>query len=95
MIGTPVPAIVITSRCSGWWAVRLKPCTNPSYVKQVVKRREPGVRPEQWTDFTVDVTADPYTDTTVESGKTYIYRVKALKSNHKGGESNRATATIP
>ena len=71
------------------------PGTNPNYVNQAVKRREPGVQPAVWTDFELDASADTYTDTTVESGKSYIYRVKGLKSNDKGGESNRVVIAVP
>ena len=71
------------------------PRTNPNYVKQVVKRREPGVRPAVWTDFELDASADTYTDTTVESGKSYIYRVKGLKANDTGGTSNRVVIAVP
>lgn len=71
------------------------PGSSPHYVKQVVKRRERGVRPEVWTDFELDAAADTYTDATVAAGKTYIYRVKGLRDNGRGGDSNRATVTIP
>ena len=71
------------------------PRTNPNYVKQVVKRREPGFRPAVWTDFELDASADTYTDTTVESGKSYIYRVKGLKANDTGGTSNRVVIAVP
>lgn len=69
------------------------PGGNPNYVKQVVKRREAGTRPEVWTDFEVDVSAQTYTDRTAQSGKTYIYRIKGLRDNGRGGTSNRATVT--
>lgn len=69
------------------------PGNNPNYVKQVVKRREAGIRPELWTDFEVDVSAQTYTDRSAQSGKTYIYRIKGLRDNGRGGTSNRATVT--
>ena len=71
------------------------PGSNPHYVQQVVKRREAGVRPEVWTDFEVDVSAHTYTDGTAASGKTYIYRVKGLRGNGRGGTSGRAAVTVP
>lgn len=70
------------------------PGQNRNYVKQVVLRREARVEPIVWTesgDLAADATT--YTDSDVESGTTYIYRVKALKANDKGGLSNRATIT--
>ena len=70
------------------------PGTNPNYVKQVVKRREAGARPEVWTDFELDVSARTYTDRTAVSGKTYIYRVKGLRENGRGGTGNRVTVTV-
>ena len=69
---------------------------NPNYVSQVVRRRVAGVRPEQWTDVTVGVNDTTYTDTTVQSGTKYIYRVHALKNNGvKSETTNPAYATIP
>ena len=69
---------------------------NPNYVSQVVRRRVAGVRPEQWTDVTVGVNDTTYTDTTVQSGTKYIYRVHALKNNGVKSEStNPDYATVP
>lgn len=71
------------------------PGSNPNYVKQVVKRREAGVRPEVWTDFELDISDATYTDNTAVSGKTYIYRIMGLRDNGRGGVSNRSTITVP
>lgn len=68
------------------------PGTHPGIVKQVVKRREPRGR---WTDVEVSVSANSYTDTTVQSGKRYIYRIQGQKSNGRGPISNVARINVP
>ena len=69
---------------------------NPNYVSQVVRRRVTSVRPEQWTDVTVGVNDTTYTDTTVQSGTRYTYRVHALKSNGvKSQLTNPERITVP
>ena len=99
-VPTPTPAMPqnqpsgLTARLTdGAVILHWVPGNNPNYVKQVVKRREAGVRPEVWTDFEVDVSAQTYTDRSAQSGKTYIYRIKGLRDNGRGGTSNRATVT--
>ena len=98
---TPTPTMPqnqpsgLTARLTeGTVVLHWMPGGNPNYVKQFVKRREAGVRPEVWTDFEVDVSAQTYTDRTAQSGKTYIYRIKGLRDNGRGGTSNRATVTV-
>ena len=69
---------------------------NPNYVSQVVRRRVTGVNPEQWTDVTVGVNDTTYTDTTVQSGTGYTYRVHALKNNGvKSQLTNPERITVP
>ena len=69
---------------------------NPNYVSQVVRRRVAAVRPEQWTDVTVGINDTTYTDTTVQPGTRYIYRVHALKNNGvKSETTNPEYATVP
>ncbi len=71
------------------------PGSNPNYVKQVVKRREVGVRPAQWTTFDVTASASEYTDESVQLCNRYIYRVQGVKSNGKGAISNRVELSVP
>ena len=71
------------------------PGSNPNYVKQVVKRREVGVRPAQWTTFDVASSASEYTDASVQPCNRYIYRVQGVKSNGKGAISNRVELSVP
>lgn len=93
--GPSQPSGLTAAYADGAVTLSWTPGSSPHYVKQVVKRRERGVRPEVWTDFELDVAANTYTDATVAAGKTYIYRVKGLRDNGRGGDSNRATVTIP
>lgn len=93
--GPSQPSGLTAAYADGAVTLSWTPGSSPRYVKQVVKRRERGVRPEVWTDFELDVAANTYTDATVAAGKTYIYRVKGLRDNGRGGDSNRATVTIP
>ena len=68
--------------------------TNPNYVRQLVKRREVGVVPRDWTEIPVGLSDMSYTDTGLVSGTQYVYRIRAEKANGKGGESNAVTVTI-
>ena len=71
--------------------------TNPNYVRQVVRRRDVSVVPEDWTEITVGLDDTAYSDTGLTSGVTYRYRVRAYKSNgHYGQEKEGfADAVIP
>ena len=89
------PSGLTAALADGAVVLHWMPGSNPHYVKQVVKRREAGVRPEVWTDFELDVSAHTYTDRTAASGTTYIYRVKGLRDNGRGGTSGRAAVTVP
>lgn len=89
------PAGLTATLSGGEVGLSWTPGTNPRYVTQTVKRRDPGVRPAVWTDFEVELTASSYTDASVEDGKRYIYRIRAEKANGKGGVSNVARVTIP
>ena len=73
------------------------PGCNPNYVKQVVRRRTAGTRPEVRTEFEPDISARIYTgtDRTAASGKTYIYRIMGLRENGRGGVSDRACQLYP
>ena len=93
--GPSEPSGLTAAYANGAVILSWTPGSNPNYVKQVVKRRERGVRPAVWTDFELDASDNTYTDATAVSGKTYIYRVKGLRDNGRGGDSNRATVTIP
>ena len=54
------------------------PGTNPKYDEQIVRRREPK---QGWVDLaSFDVNVSTYTDTTVEAGKKYIYRIAAMRN---------------
>ena len=74
--------------------------TNPNYDRQVVLRRE-AVKDAGFEIIKVLATdATSYTDATVESGKTYIYRIKGEKppnaeGDRRGGVSNRQEVDIP
>ncbi len=70
------------------------PGNAPSYVKQVVRRREVGTD-GAWTDFDIGVSVSEYTDESVEHGTRYVYRVKAEKSNGRGPITNRVVMNIP
>ena len=65
------------------------PGNNQNYVRQVVLRRVPGT-PINWTETELATGVATYTDDTVAAGTRYIYRVKALKANNKGGMTNAA-----
>ena len=71
--------------------------TNPNYVRQVLRRRDVSVVPEDWTEITVGLDGTAYSDTGLSSGVTYRYRVRAYKSNgHYGQEKEGfADAVIP
>ncbi len=69
--------------------------SNPNYVKQVVKRREVGVRPAQWTTSDVAASASEYTDTSVHTGKVYAYRVQAVRGNNQNKISKSIRVTVP
>ena len=72
------------------------PGYNPNYVRQEVMRRIAGVRPEDWTTFSLGINVNTYTDTTGESGITYLYRVQAWKSAGNPSKStNGDEITIP
>ena len=75
-----------------WTAV-----TNPNYVRQVVRRRDVSVVPEDWTEITVGLDDTAYSDTGLTSGTTYRYRVRAYKDNGNYGEEKDgfADAVIP
>ena len=68
------------------------PGTDARIVKQVVKRREPR---KGWTNVDLGVSATTYTDTTVQSGKRYIYRIQGQRSNGRGTISNVARIRVP
>ena len=47
-------------------------------------------------DRRVNTDVSTYTDTTVQPGTTYIYRVRAVKTNEvKAGQTNPAEVSIP
>lgn len=69
-------------------ALRWAPGTSRSIDRQHIKRREPGDK--GWTTIQVDADADSYTDTDVESGHRYIYRIESWSSeDRKLGLSGR------
>lgn len=80
------------AEASGTVALTWTPGTNPNFVKQQVKRREPGQPWSILAEVGTDVAA--WSDATVESGKTYIYRVFARKANGKGPMTNRVKMVI-
>ncbi len=68
--------------------------TDPDYVRQVVLRRQPGMR--KGTEITTISASDTtWTDTEVVSGEKYFYTVKAEKANGRGGSTNVRKLTIP
>ena len=86
------PSALSATVADGAVTLSWAPGTHPGIVKQVVKRREPRGR---WTDVEVGVSANSYTDTTVQSGKRYIYRIQGQKSNGRGPISNVARINVP
>ena len=71
------------------------PGQNTNYVEQIVRRREAGLRPEDWIDFPIGLNENSFTDPMPQTGVTYIYRIQALKANGIGGESNRVEVPMP
>ena len=71
------------------------PGYNPKYVSQEVIRRVAGVRPENWAAFAVGLNDSTYTDTTAVSGTTYIYRVRANKTDSHDIGTGRFEVTVP
>ena len=69
--------------------------TNPHYVTQSVRRRVAGVTPLSWTDFPVGIRVTAYSDSTVTSGTTYVYRIAVMKANSRGSVSNAITVQVP
>ena len=65
---------------------------NPNYEFQNVLRRVPGTN---WVRFPVALDADTYTDTTGESGTTYIYRIETIKTNEVNEITNHQKVTYP
>ena len=71
------------------------PGQNPNYVKKTVRRREAGLRPEDWIDFPIGLNENSFTDPMPQPGVTYIYRIQALKANGKGGTTNPVEVSMP
>lgn len=88
----PKPSGLSASVTDGAVILAWTPGTDARIVKQVVKRREPRVR--RWTDVEVSVSANSYTDSTVQAGKRYIYRIQGQRSNGRGPISNVVRATV-
>ena len=68
--------------------------THPHYVKQFVWRRVVGSDEDDWTVFAIGLNDTTYTDTTVQAGTEYIYRIRGQKANKRGGVSNAVTVQI-
>ena len=62
---------------------------------QIVRRRTPGN--DRWTDFTIGVNDTSWTDASVVSGTSYIYRIQAkgAKTGENGRMSNRQVVSVP
>ena len=76
------PTSLTASQRDGAVVLEWTPGRHQSHTSQIVVRREArrGTSLEAIKTF-ADLTAATYTDTTVEAGKKYIYRVRAMKSN--------------
>ena len=68
--------------------------TNPNYTTLIVRRRVAGQTPLQWTDFSVNIDATAYADSSIPADGSYVYRVRAAKDNGHGGMTNAVTATV-
>ena len=68
--------------------------TNPKYTDQIVLRRQRGAAWEELTRLG-NATTTTYTDATAQSGQRYIYRVKAIQDNGRGGVSRKAVVSVP
>ena len=89
----PNPSSLSATSAGGSVTLTWVPGTNSKFVKQAIKRREQKRR-SRWTTIEVDVAATTYTDTSVQVGKRYIYRVQGLKSNNKGGVTRAVKITV-
>ena len=89
------PTDLTTEVFNGHVILSWTPGQNPNYVKQIVRRREAGLRPEDWIEFPIHLNENSFTDPMAQSGVTYIYHVQALKANGKGGTSNSVEVAMP
>ena len=88
------PSALSATSSDGSVTLTWVPGTNPKFAKQAIKRRE-AKRGSKWVTIELDVAATTYTDTSVQVGKRYIYRVQGLKSNNKvAGVSRAAKITV-
>ena len=85
------PSALSAEAVNGQVVLSWAPGTDARIVKQVVKRRVPR---GNWTDVELGVSANGYTDTTVQSGQRYIYRIQGQRSNGRGPISNVARVTV-
>ena len=85
------PSALSAEVVNGQVVLSWAPGTDARIVKQVVKRRVPRGR---WTDVALGVSANGYTDTTVQPGQRYIYRIQGQRSNGRGPISNVARVAV-
>lgn len=93
--GNRKPSGLSAAQSGGQVTLTWAPGNNPDYVKQVIVRREAkrGTSLASIAD-NLSTTATSYTDTTVESGKKYIYRVYGMKANDVSEMSNPTKISI-
>ena len=85
------PSALSAEVVNGQVVLSWAPGTDARIVKQVVKRRVPR---GNWTDVELGVSANGYTDTTVQPGQRYIYRIQGQRSNGRGPVSNVARIAV-
>lgn len=78
----PTPTNLEATSSDGMVTLTWTPGQADDYVGQEIKRRV--VRGKGWTTVTLGVSAGRYVDDSVEVGKKYIYRVKAVREDGTG-----------
>ena len=96
--GEGMPPSMLSHTLSGTEVtLRWTASTHDDLVSQWVRRRVVNSGSVVWTDFAVALDATSWTDTTAQSGTTYVYRVqtKRPKTGPNGQMSNPQVVTIP
>ena len=94
-VSNPKPSGLTATAAEGEVTLNWTHSDNPDFVKQVLKRRESEVRPAVWTTAELEASVSSYRDSSVESGRQYIYRVQAVAANNRGPSSNSVQVRVP